>query len=807
MTPQSGRWFELLLAAIVCAAAAAPLSAQQDAPPRPDPAPQNTSRPAPSANAGPPQFVDARDLFGPDGGTGSAAPVSTPAPSTLPPTPPSSLPDAAPAPPSSLPNAGPAPPPSGDRETFRPYANPASPAGETFHPYTPYTPSRPATDAVRPAAPAAATHAVTRPAPQPQPPPAAEPELDMADSTAIAPLVHPRRATPLSRQSAPPRALQPALQPASPNALQPPARENTVRANAAPVYTLDPAGDPSPRVGRLSVLQGDASFEPAGVNEFTPAELNFPVTTGDRLYAGDRAHAEIEAGGVDFRLGARTDLSVATLSATVTRVGLSAGSLHLRTFTLGTAESTLGTGESPSETVELDTPNAALTVLEPGDLRVDADPATHATVLTVYSGQVRVNGPGFNQVLRQGASVRLQGASPLTAAGIDLPPADSLDAFSRDRDDEIASADSQQADFVEPGTVGADVLAQYGDWARDPQLGEVWIPRDVAADWQPYRDGRWTFVRPWGWTWVPAEPWGYTPAHYGRWARAQGRWAWVSGPRGVPPVWAPALVVFTGGDQFAAAIGYRGGVAAWFPLGPGETYTPPFPVSARFVNRVNAANLGSNDPHTLGAAYRESTLNAAFAKGLEGRLAYAFHDDTVVVPEAVLAAGRPVAPNAVRVSRADLASAEALLRPAIKPLREALVPAPAHTLPRTPGQTLVEAPPPAAAVNEAASLPPAQPDPAAQPQPAFQPPPPAAFQPPPAAAFQPQPQPAFQPQPAPVYRQQRPRQPQQPLPVEPAVRQSPPARDTPAQPEQQFPPDHEWRPNQPPLTAPPEEQE
>ena len=38
-------------------------------------------------------------------------------------------------------------------------------------------------------------------------------------------------------------------------------------------------------------------------------------------------------------------------------------------------------------------------------------------------------------------------------------------------------------------------------WQNEPTYGYVWYPR-VASGWRPYYYGRWTTLRPWGWTWI-----------------------------------------------------------------------------------------------------------------------------------------------------------------------------------------------------------------------------------------------------------------------------------------------------------------
>ena len=126
--------------------------------------------------------------------------------------------------------------------------------------------------------------------------------------------------------------------------------------------------------------------------------------------------------------------------------------------------------------------------------------------------------------------------------------------------------------------VGYQDLDGNGNWRVDANYGNVWFPNRVAAGWAPYRDGHWAWIDPWGWTWVDDAPWGFAVSHYGRWANLGNRWAWVPGPSRSTAYYAPALVVFVGGDNFRLTLssGSVGGVA-WFPLAPREVYRPAYP--------------------------------------------------------------------------------------------------------------------------------------------------------------------------------------------------------------------------------------
>ena len=122
--------------------------------------------------------------------------------------------------------------------------------------------------------------------------------------------------------------------------------------------------------------------------------------------------------------------------------------------------------------------------------------------------------------------------------------------------------------------VGAAELDQYGTWSQVPEYGAVWYPTAVEPDWAPYRNGYWADVGAWGPTWVDAAPWGYAPFHYGRWVFVGRRWGWCPGAYVARPLWAPALVGWTGGPGWGVSINVGGPVFGWVPLAWGEPYRP-----------------------------------------------------------------------------------------------------------------------------------------------------------------------------------------------------------------------------------------
>ncbi len=428
-----------------------------------------------------------------------------------------------------------------------------------------------------------------------------------------------------------------------------------------------PAGDPPSRVARVSVLVGNVSVEPASVNQFNAAETNYPMTTGDRIYADVGANAELETGQLAVRLGQQTDLTVTAMTDALAQFGLAQGSVHLRSFSL-----------EPGTTTELDTPNVAVTVLQPGDVRVDVDAASDTTVVTLESGQVQVNGNGLEQVMGAGERLRLSGSNPVYAQGMGRERGDGLDRFSESRDGQYEGAVASEAEYVNPDTIGVEDLNGYGSWASDPDYGSVWYPAGVAVGWQPYSCGHWTWIAPWGWTWVECEPWGFAPFHYGRWARFGPRWGWVPGPPVMRPIYSPALVAFVGGDGFAVG---GVGVTAWFPLGPREPYVPWYHASTLYANRVNVTNIYNRNTVEVRNIYNQRATNVYVDANAGSRVYVNRQTATVAVPHETFSGGRPVAQAQLRGQERALETAPVLPHPMVSPERGLVAQTPARAVP------------------------------------------------------------------------------------------------------------------------------
>ncbi|HLY58163.1 MAG TPA: DUF6600 domain-containing protein, partial [Stellaceae bacterium] len=414
--------------------------------------------------------------------------------------------------------------------------------------------------------------------------------------------------------------------------------------------------------------------------------------------------AELEIGAARIRLDSGTELDIDQLDDQTIHLSVPQGRIDVALK-----------GSRMDEHYEIETPRGDVTLVD-GRYRVDAGTQQDATRIAAFTGTAEID------LNNQQTTV---GPGQEASAGPDEPPSytlasaalDEFDAWADQRDGAIYA---RAAPPGVPQVPGSDTLAEYGSWHSVPDYGQVWTPADVASDWTPYSDGRWSWVAPWGWTWVDAAPWGFAPFHYGRWVQLAGVWSWVPVAPGVViepgfvPIYAPALVAFLG-DPLALVVGFGGGpVVGWVPLGPGEFWQPWFPVGFEYVRRVNVVNVNRTRINNLTVNnYRTIGANQTLANARAAR----------VVPTSAFASGRPVQTASLAVNRAAVAQAAPAADPAAthlpSPARTAmLTPAPARGAPVHAGSNIAGRVP----VNTPAPRPPAS---------VFRPP---------ATSFQPRPQ-------------------------------------------------------------------
>jgi hypothetical protein len=385
------------------------------------------------------------------------------------------------------------------------------------------------------------------------------------------------------------------------------------------------------RVARLSAFAGDVQLANER-EDWRPIPRNYAITAGDNLWVSEGGRAELDVGPLQVWLAGGTNVSFERLDDQSLIARLSQGSIAVRIRAW-----------EQQDSMRVLTANGEIAFLQPGFYVVNAASQYATASLNVRSGQAEAltNGPG--QIVNRSDSVVLDGNAVRFDRNASANNSNGgFEAWAVSRDRRNDRWESRNAGQLSPWMVGARDLDEYGSWDNDYDYGRIWYPTAVAANWAPYRNGRWSWVQPWGWTWVDDAAWGFAPFHYGRWVRVGSRWAWCPGSSVGRPIYAPALVTFFGGNGWSVDANV-GPTYSWVPLGWNEPYVPWYtysPTYWRQVNRPYVRNIS-------GEPWRPRNY---VHSGVPGAI--------TAVAGAAFIGGRPVAQNLVRnISERDIRSA------------------------------------------------------------------------------------------------------------------------------------------------------
>jgi hypothetical protein len=377
----------------------------------------------------------------------------------------------------------------------------------------------------------------------------------------------------------------------------------------------DDSQDPSSRVARMQIIDGQVSIQPGGVNDWVAGTLNRPLTSGDNVWTDKNSRSELNVGTGVFRMGSETSVTLANVADKTTQLQLHQGTLNLRVRHL-----------YDGEVYEIDTPNMAFTVQKPGDYRFDVDPNADTSYVTVWKGEGNATGDGPSVVVREHEKARFSNGTSMAYEINKAPGYDQFDQWAMGRDER--DDHSKSAKYVSPDVIGSSDLDDYGRWNEDSEYGNVWVPNDQDDDFQPYSNGNWIYQQPYGWTWVGYEPWGFAPYHYGRWVHGGWGWGWAPGPYAYwgSPYYAPAMVAWFGGGGFG--IGWGGGFGlgggwGWCALGWGDPFRPWYHGGRGYFNRVNIRNTRINNITNITNNYynNRGTINNHYANAGRGLVA------------------------------------------------------------------------------------------------------------------------------------------------------------------------------------------
>ncbi|MDD8043347.1 MAG: hypothetical protein PHC78_06220, partial [Verrucomicrobiota bacterium] len=369
-----------------------------------------------------------------------------------------------------------------------------------------------------------------------------------------------------------------------------------------PVYeaTSVPIEDQVPiRLARVSFVEGPVNSLRIHEDDWSAAEINLPLVAGDQLFSGIGAKAEIQLeDDVVVWLGEDTFVTFRALDDELIHLEILKGSVTVKAREI----------EYPRPPMHLTGPGLIVTTQEFASLRINVSPEGPSDVL-IDRGDALVT-VGEDDPIRIQRGQRLAfnpTAMPPELQVTDMTPDDDFDRWCDMRDAMAATVVSRE--YISTRVSGYRDLDQHGDWVEVEEYGRVWTPRVTVVDWAPYRDGRWIWREPFGWTWISYEPWGWVPYHYGRWVHTSSyNWCWVPTDvvhvvhAPIRPVWCPALVSFTyasSSSYFSFSIGHSwdAAVIGWFPLGPYDYYHPWYHVGVHYVHRRHHYPPRYHHPH------------------------------------------------------------------------------------------------------------------------------------------------------------------------------------------------------------------
>ena len=178
-------------------------------------------------------------------------------------------------------------------------------------------------------------------------------------------------------------------------------------------------GDPPERVARLSYVQGEVSFEPEGSTDWNSAELNRPLTTGDKLWVDRESRAELQAGSARINVDQGTGISFINLDDNNLRLSLTDGTVSVEVRSL-----------DRDENIEVETPNATVSLLRAGEYRISVQDDGNATVVGVRRGESEIAHDRQTFGLESGQQGRFSGTSYLNADVGAIGPRSDFEAWS-----------------------------------------------------------------------------------------------------------------------------------------------------------------------------------------------------------------------------------------------------------------------------------------------------------------------------------------------------------------------------------------
>jgi len=277
------------------------------------------------------------------------------------------------------------------------------------------------------------------------------------------------------------------------------------------------------RIVRISYVDGEVRMDSG--HGFENVTMNVPVTERNWLQTQSDGWAEVQfEDGSLLRLAPDsriifTQLSRSASGGTATTVDLDQGEAEFKI------------AQRADSDFQVTVKNKSIGLVHSGAFRVTNTTANPLEVV-VFKGEVAIHDPesGSDVAVKKNETFTLNPADPQSYALENGVEADSLDDWSKQRDDYLSAYASSGSYPQSPYQYGESDLNYYGQYYDVPGYGSVWQPNNVGLTWDPFSNGYWGYSPGFGYTWVSSYPWGWLPFRYGRWVFIGGRgWVWAPG--------------------------------------------------------------------------------------------------------------------------------------------------------------------------------------------------------------------------------------------------------------------------------------
>jgi len=293
---------------------------------------------------------------------------------------------------------------------------------------------------------------------------------------------------------------------------------------------------------------------------------------GDRIWVPEGGKTELQLrDGTYLRLDEKSALEILTLDKDSFQFYLNEG--HAYANFKGRRGSVL----------QMDTPVSSIRAYDHSIFRMDISD-DGLTQVSVWIGTVDAESKSGRTTVSSGHTLTLK--EETYAELSPLGPPDEWERWNRERDRRLAERRPPSRYLPEELYAYSRDFEENGRWMYVREYGYVWTPTVVVSvGWAPYRTGRWVWIAG-DYVWISYEPWGWVPYHYGRWAFVTTiGWCWVPPTRGAV-YWGPGFVGWV----------YTPTHVAWIPLAPREIYYGRGYYGPHSVNitNINITNIQVN---------------------------------------------------------------------------------------------------------------------------------------------------------------------------------------------------------------------